>query len=81
MAAFTSNYLTVAPDVLMCGDLVTGTVVASYGGYLTAVRETWRRATESERHLHSGGPAPRFDDWDWNDWTLDGLPRLGGEGY
>ena len=65
----------------MCGDLVTGTVAASYGGYQTAVFETWRRATADEWHIHVGGPGPTYDDWDWNDWTIEGLPQLGGEWY
>ena len=41
--AWTSNFTAVGPAVISLGDPVCGLIAASYGGYMTAVMETWKR--------------------------------------
>ena len=66
---------------LLCGDLILGLFAASYGGYMTAVLDTWRPIRESDfRTLPRAALIPG-EDIDFNPWTVDPLPRLGGSAF
>ena len=39
--AWTSNFMSVGPQVISLGYPVSGLIAASYGGYMAAFLETW----------------------------------------
>ena len=66
----------------MLGDCVTGVIAASYGGFMTAVLDTWRPTSIEEWSLLSPLPYPDvLTDFDTNRWTVDAIPDLGGNAY
>ena len=68
--------------MVLAGDLVTGILTASYGGYQTAILETWKLTTPEEWRLMSPAPPPcPMSDLDFNEATVEGLPVLGGSGF
>ena len=68
--------------MLLAGDLVTGVSTATYGGYMTAILESWRLATPDEWRMCCPLPPPcPLTDIDFNQATLEGLPVLGGMGF
>ena len=61
---------------------MVGLVAASYGGYMTAVFETWKKVSMDDWAVTCPYPPPvDLDDIDFNRWTVDGLPELGGNGF
>lgn len=79
-----SNFLAVDPFTLIFGDWATGVVAASYGGYVAAVRDTWRAMTAGEwvGPKLAGGPTPnRFGEVGFSKMTIDGRRQLEGLRY
>ena len=82
MLTWSSNFLVTQPTALLAGDLVTGVLTATYGGYMAAILESWRLATPDEWRMCSPFPAScPLADIDFNQATLGGLPVLGGMGF
>ena len=79
---WSSNFLVTAPAAVLAGDLVTGVLTATYGGYMAAILETWRLTTPDEWRMCGPlpPPCPRTE-IDINQATVDGLPVLGGMGF
>ena len=64
------------------GDLVTGILVASYGGFMTAVLDTWKKTDRDEWKMLAAHPPPDpMTDIDLNWWTIEGLADLGGNAF
>ena len=79
---WTSNCLITSPEPILLSDPITGILAASYGGYMTAVLDTWRRTNNEEWTLLSPLPFPDvITDGDTNSWTTDALPDLGGNAF
>ena len=79
---WSSNFLATGPAVVLAGDLVTAVLTASYGGYMTAILETWRLTTQDEWMALGATPLPNpRADIDFNSATVGGLPVLGGSGF
>ena len=72
----------VGPTAVALGDLVCGNVVASYGGYMTAVLDTWRVVKPDDWIALAPVPLPDpRTEIDTNFWTVDSMPELGGSGF
>ena len=70
------------PQAILLGDVVTGTLTASYGGHGTAVLETWKTTTYDEWKLLAPLPPPdTVLDLDTHPLTVEGIPDLGGTGF
>ena len=80
--AWTSNLMSVGPAVISLGDPVCGLIAASYGGYMAAVLETWKKVAMDDWARTCPYPPPNdLDSIDFNRWAVDALPELGGDGY
>ena len=74
--------LITGPNTIFLGDLITGILVATYGGTMTASLDTWRVTNAEEWFsLAAHGPPNPATDFDLNWWTIEGIPDLGGNAF
>ena len=80
--AWASYFTAVGPTVISLGDPVCGLIAASYGGFMTAVMETWKLVTMGDWDVSCPYPPNcGLDAVDINRWALGALPELGGNGF
>ena len=66
----------------MLGDLVWGSVAASYGGYTSAVFDTWKPVIAEEWRKPAPAPLPNpREDIDAKYWSIESIPVLGGDAF